>query len=387
MKKSLLAVAAIGAFASAAQAQSSVTVYGILDVGYIGTNTRNVFASNVKTTTNQIGSSAETSSRLGFKGKEDLGGGMSAFFTSEFALYPTNSTLSADAYGSSTTAGLANRQTFVGLAKKGLGNASVGTQYTPIHEAVGRTDPGQTNNVVGSVIYPVKVNGADLTTTSYTVRTNNSIVAKTENFAGFSGKVFYNVNDSNSTKTNNAIATATGGGVLNTNGWGIGGDYTWKKLYAAAAYQSFKQTTTNGAISTAANNVDNQTYAAVTYDFGILKAYVNYVNRSLQGTNASSLKRSGQQIGVRSFVTPTIEVWASGGMGRITAADTSTTSSLSIGANNATANFTAYQLGANYLLSKRTNLYAIYGSTQQSSSSTLRSEGANQYAVGVRHTF
>jgi predicted porin len=387
MKKSLLAVAAIGAFASAAQAQSSVTVYGILDVGYIGTNTRNVFASNVKTTTNQIGSSAETSSRLGFKGMEDLGGGMSAFFTSEFQLYPTNSTLSADAYGTSTTGGLANRQTFVGLAKKGLGNASVGTQYTPIHEAVGRTDPGQTNNVVGSVIYPVKVNGADLTTTSYTVRTNNSIVAKTENFAGFSGKVFYNVNDSNSTKTSNAIATATTGGVLNTNGWGIGGDYTWNKLYAAAAYQSFKQTTTNGLISTAANNVDNQTYAAVTYDFGILKAYVNYVNRSLQGTNASSLKRSGQQIGVRSFVTPTIEVWASGGMGRITAADTSTTSSLSIGANNATANFTAYQLGANYLLSKRTNLYAIYGSTQQSSSSTLRSEGANQYAVGVRHTF
>ncbi|MCX7238371.1 porin, partial [Polynucleobacter sp.] len=40
MKKSLLAVAAIGAFASAAQAQSSVTVYGILDVGYIGSNAR-----------------------------------------------------------------------------------------------------------------------------------------------------------------------------------------------------------------------------------------------------------------------------------------------------------------------------------------------------------
>ncbi len=385
MKKSLLAVAAIGAFASAAQAQSSVTVYGILDVGYIGTNTRNVVNNNVKTTTNQIGSSAETSSRLGFKGMEDLGGGMSAFFTSEFQLYPTNSTLSAD-YGKDT--GLANRQTFVGLAKKGLGNASVGTQYTPIHEAVGKTDPGQTNNVVGSVIYPVKVNGADLTTASYTVRTNNSIVAKTENFAGFSGKVFYNVNDSNSTKTSSAPATATTGGVLNTNGWGIGGDYTWKKLYAAAAYQSFKQTTTNGLISTAANNVDNQTYASLTYDFGILKAYVNYVNRSLQCTNASSLKRSGQQIGVRSFVTPTIEVWASGGMGRITAADTGTSSSsLSIGTNNATANFTAYQLGANYLLSKRTNLYAIYGSTQQSSGTTLRSEGANQYAVGVRHTF
>jgi predicted porin len=38
-------------------------------------------------------------------------------------------------------------------------------------------------------------------------------------------------------------------------------------------------------------------------------------------------------------------------------------------------------------LSKRTNLYAIYGSSQQSSSATIPSEGANQYAVGLRHTF
>ena len=44
MKKSLLAVAAMGAFASAAQAQSSVTVYGILDMGYIGSNSRDVAA-------------------------------------------------------------------------------------------------------------------------------------------------------------------------------------------------------------------------------------------------------------------------------------------------------------------------------------------------------
>jgi len=87
MKKSLLAVAALGAFASAAQAQSSVTVYGILDVGYIGTNAR-VSDSSVttnggqkKTTTNQFGQSAEQTSRLGFKGTEDLGGGSQAFFT------------------------------------------------------------------------------------------------------------------------------------------------------------------------------------------------------------------------------------------------------------------------------------------------------------------
>ena len=73
MKKSLLAVAALGAFASAAQAQSSVTVYGILDVGYVGTNERvssNALSSiggNYKKTTNSFGGvGAESTSRLGF---------------------------------------------------------------------------------------------------------------------------------------------------------------------------------------------------------------------------------------------------------------------------------------------------------------------------------
>ena len=53
----------------------------------------------------------------------------------------------------------------------------------------------------------------------------------------------------------------------------------------------------------------------------------------------------------------------------------------------ATQNFTGYQLGTNYLLSKRTNLYAIYGSTQVSNSSVAVSEGGSSYGVGVRHTF
>jgi hypothetical protein len=53
-------------------------------------------------------------------------------------------------------------------------------------------------------------------------------------------------------------------------------------------------------------------------------------------------------------------------------------------------NFVAFQLGSNYYLSKRTNLYAIYGQ-QQSTSGSLGMAGsgstANQYAVGMRHTF
>ena len=129
MKKSLLAVAAIGAFASAAQAQSSVTVYGILDVGYIGGNEKGTGKSTVKQTGNSFGQSAESTSRLGFKGTEDLGGGKSAFFTVEVALAPN----SDQAISSGATS---NRQTFAGLKSNGLGQAAFGTQYTNMHTQV-----------------------------------------------------------------------------------------------------------------------------------------------------------------------------------------------------------------------------------------------------------
>jgi predicted porin len=393
MKKSLFAIAAVTAFAGAAQAQSSVTVYGILDVGYIGTNTRNVVGADTKTNTNQLGNSAEQSSRLGFKGTEDLGGGNSAFFTAEFNLFPTGNSLSQETSFRSTTSGsgstisgLQSRQAFVGLKRNGIGQFSIGNQYTPIHEAVGATDPGQQNNVVGSAIYPVAANGTDLTTGAYTTRAANSIVVKSENFAGFSAKALYNLSQSvSSANASNIAATTTGGGNVNNNGWGLGADYSWKKLLVTANYQSFMNRTTNGAFSVAQNSNDNQFYGAATYDFGILKAYAGYVNRKITATNGQTASRSAQQIGVRSFVTPTIETWASVGNGRYSA---SVNGAVAVAQAPATANFTAYQLGSNYWLSKRTNLYAIYGSSQQSSASSgIYSEGANQYAVGVRHTF
>jgi predicted porin len=130
------------------------------------------------------------------------------------------------------------------------------------------------------------------------------------------------------------------------------------------------------------NVQDNQYLVGATYDFGILKAYAQYVSRTASSTQSSNFyaKRTGEQIGVRSFVTPTVEAWASAGLGRYTA----------MGASTPTANFNAWQLGSNYYLSKRTNLYAIYGQQVQSTaaySTTTASSGASMYALGLRHTF
>jgi predicted porin len=403
MKKSLLAVAAIGAFASAAQAQSSVTVYGILDVGYIGGNVRGTTATNTnKATYNSFGNSAESTSRLGFKGTEDLGGGTSAFFTFETNLTPTNSVQMSQ---------MLNRQSFVGLAQKGIGQAAIGTQYTPIHTAIAVTSAGQQNNVVGDVIYAVDFTAENPNTTAaknnaaagyggaYLTRAGNMLKVDSETFAGFKGTAFLAGNNSNTTQlgpigngSTTGTAAGTTGGVNNRSGWGIGANYTWQKLLVTANYQSFtaKNPTsgtedntavfsgTSGAMSTNGTNVkDNQFYGAATYDFGILKAYAQFINRKVTSEiNSSTLDRSAQQIGVRSFITPKVEGWASIGNGRVNTL-----------ANTATANFTGYQLGANYWLSKRTNLYTIFGSSVTSSTAQAGASGVNAYAAGVRHTF
>lgn len=395
MKKSLLAVAAMTAFAGAAQAQSSVTVYGLLDVGYAGSTTKTpVVTGGQQIKTNQTGFTgvgSESTSRLGFKGTEDMGGGMSAFFTVEVALSPTE----PSAAGNYSDRGvntipnsnniMFNRQSFVGLAKKGLGNAAIGTQYTPVHLAVAATDPGAQNNMKGNVIYAVNgVTGNVETSTSYTVRLNNALTLATENIGGFKAYAIAGQNNVDRTQTAPNYTSATGGGNTNAQAWGLGANYTLNKFYAALAYQSVNSqndsTVANTAATLAAGGLkDNQWYGAATYDFGILKAYVQYVNRKAtsQADQNYYVSRTAQQIGVRSFITPTVEAWASIGNGRYRA----------FGASEPTSNFNGWQLGSNYLLSKRTNLYAIYGQNNVSSSTNGTSAGGSSYGVGVRHTF
>jgi len=213
MKKSLFALAAVTAFAGAAQAQSSVTVYGLIDMGIAGGNTRSQQATSVTNATalgvNQAG---QSTGRLGFRGNEDLGGGMAAFFTVETGLTPNASNFS----------GVNNRQSFVGLSQKGIGRASIGTQQTTIHDVTGRTTAGANNNIVGDLIYTVNGTGISQTSTgtsygmtggqSYAVRLNNTIKFATETVSGFQGNAMlvYSGTDTNQ------LSSTSGGNVTST---------------------------------------------------------------------------------------------------------------------------------------------------------------------------
>jgi len=422
MKKTLFALAAVGALSGVANAQSSVTVYGVIDEGLTGGNTAvsnggaaNTTSGVIKTTGLGFTSGNQSTSRIGFKGSEDLGGGMSAFFTYEIKM-DNDSTL-----GIST-----NRQAFVGVKKNGWGSIAAGTQNTPIYDAVLSSDPGAVNNIAGNLI-TTSSKGAQgalpagsgvATNQPYATRLSNTASIKTDNFAGFTARALILANSANSTETTTNTSTTAGvggSGVIATNGtasttnnqsgYGIGVDYTWQKLLVTANYQAFKASSTlntigvaptlfsPGGVTTAAtNSQDSGQYYAATYDFGILKAFGQYINRKVANdlNTAYYQKYTAQQIGVRSFVTPTVEAWASAAMGRYNAYTVGTgTAAYQPGK----ANLNAFQLGTNYWLSKRTNLYAIYGQTATSNytatSANSNPVAANQnnYSVGVRHTF
>jgi len=379
-----------------------------------------------------MSSSALSTSRLGFRGNEDLGGGTRAFFTIELGVTPNNQ----QAINSGSTQ---NRQTFLGLGQKGLGDVRAGTQYTVIHDAAAATDPGQLNNMMGNLIYSnAVVGGAPLGESaglSYTIRANNMLTLNSENFGGFRGRAMAIINNANSTQTS-TTASSIAGGVNNQNGWGLGLDFSGvKNLNVTAnymaltaknpingsqtAYATGSSCTATSAVGTgclATNSLgtplffgagqasslgtnvnDTQQYYALTYNFGVLTGYLQYVNRKIanQYNSSNYIQRSAQQIGVRSNLTPKVEAWASAGMGKYNA----------YGAGASTNNIGGFQVGSLYWLSKRTNLYAIYGqyyTSNQSTSTTgtgyqstaswnqsgnAQSANANNYAIGVRHTF
>jgi predicted porin len=433
MKKSLFAIAAVTAFAGAAQAQSSVTVYGLLDVGYTGGNAR---VNGTRETVGRISNSMESGSRLGVRGNEDLGGGTAAQFVFELGIQPAGNAGSRGPAATTTqssdgNAGAPNwtpnvRQAFIGFSQKGMGNVRVGTQNTLFWEQAGSNTTGQLAQTLGSMLAPT-TDGAFFSTSTfpsqassvskgtngsafgaYSTRTTNTIRFATDRMAGFIGKAAYTQSNSNVNQTTPAKDGTTGytGGENNQTGYQVALDYQIQKANIQASYASFKSENPNGAVvwtpvataetvnkNTSAtaggvaawgggvqgqNVTDAQTLITASYDFGILKAFAGWTDRKItSGLNSNNFaKRTAQEIGVRSFITPKIEGWASAGNGRYT----------SYGAGEPTANITGYQLGSNYYLSKRTNLYAIYGANNTSSTSN-GAYNASQYSIGARHTF
>lgn len=123
MKKTLIALAVASAAASPALAEAPLTVYGVVDLGFVH-DSDNVTGGGNRT---GLDSGIQAGSRLGFRGTEDLGGGLSAIFTLEMGF-------AADT-GAMTQGATFGRQAFLGL-QSGWGRLTLGRQYTPYYLAL-----------------------------------------------------------------------------------------------------------------------------------------------------------------------------------------------------------------------------------------------------------
>jgi predicted porin len=370
MKKSLIALAALAA-AGVASAQSSVTLFGIVDVGV----SHYSVAGGARQTA--LSNSGYNSARLGFRGTEDLGGGMSASFWLEGDVSPDDGGATALSFGRRSTLSLAGS----------WGELRLGRDYTPTFLNDSAFDPFGTNGVgtnlimraratsasatpataVGTLAAPA-VPGAFSVNNSTIVRSSNSVgYFLPANLGGFYGQAMYAFHEQTT------AAAGSGGRYL---GGRIG--YAQGPFNVAAAYGR-----RDGANPPTAASPEVRTYnLGGSWDFGVAKLMGEYSrDRIEQSATASN----------------TLKGWLIGGLIPMGAGEIRLAYSrvkLDTAGNDPRAAKIA--LGYVHNLSKRTALYATYARISNRDGASLTVGGApagvanassRGYDVGIRHSF
>ena len=362
MKKSLLALAVLAA-SGAAMAQSSVTLYGVADAGvtYVngGQNWSGVTSGNNLT------------SRIGFRGVEDLGGGLKANFRLEAGLNLDNGDGASSYAGAKAGDGLAfKRQSTVGL-EGGFGEVRLGRELTAAYNATARYDVFGSVGIGQSRLW---ADGGVLDTGAYdkarttNQRVSNAVTYVSPNFSGFKAAVNYGFGE---VAGANSDRQYLGAGVTYDNGplsLGLG----LERLN--------KDTATNsGKISVWS--------LGGSYDLGVAKILAGYRDSKGERGTAGDDKTKGYMLAVTAPVGPGL-VRASFNRYEYTAA----------GAAKLKAD--QFAVGYVYGLSKRTSVYGTYAYLNNKDyngqnavipslgAGTLKDSGKQQgFQVGVSHSF
>ena len=407
MKKSLLALAAMGAFAGTAQAQSSVTVYGVLDTGVVSTKADTTGGTAV-TQSAVTGGGVASTSRLGFRGREDLGGGVAAEFVLETALMNASTSAASSASPLFSTSGTSgNRQAFVALSSKSLGTASIGYQYTFTHSTALQGDPFGGLNLPGQPLVAITLTGiaasaavmsnatavqpggTSATTggtgsnSDYASR-SSAVIYTLPTMAGLTARVSYSLNGGESIAST-GISTPS-----RNDAFGAQLNYVIGKFGASASYVAAVQATTAyGINATTDDRRINNTRITANYDFGIIRAYATYgldtithTADAAAGNGQKDVRNQNTQVGLLVPVGNNVNVRASYSTGKYTLGTTAGGTGYGVERNQV-----GMQVGANYLLSKRTDLYAAYGQFSRQNTTAAADNKDIGYAVGVRHTF
>jgi predicted porin len=402
MKKSLFALAAVSAFAGVAQAQSSVTVYGLVDAGVGVTNIDyNTVQKQNQTTIGGFQSANGTGnlsgSRLGFRGVEDLGGGNRAGFVLETAINYNNATSPTTAATMTDVAGATNatmfgsvRQAFVSLGNSKFGELRIGTQNSLLKDSTEAFDPQGGPNMTGS---------GSLYQQGTITRYSQAATYQAPTMSGITLRVQTTVDG---TPSNNGGATASAAVPTSNRSSSASLDFTQGPIKVGGVYErrtTWSQSPLNGTTAptgggggsvnsmvavgpsgTVAAVIPSINYYALgaSYDLKMVKPSVLYYNQSVNGANASqSGTTSGVLFGLTAPLSAALTVTASYTDGKVT--------------NNKAGLYdtAGMQFVANYNLSKRTGVYAGYGQTDWKSNipSTTANVTYQQYTIGMRHTF
>lgn len=370
MKKSLLALAALTAFAGAASAQSSVTLFGVVDLA--GRNVKNGSAGDAFA----LSQDGIASSRLGFRGVEDLGGGLRAGFWLEAGVNPdtgttttgTASTVNGAATdGSASVSQLFNRRSTVSLLG-GFGEVRLGRDYTPSFWNHTVFDPFGTNGV-GAATNTYALAGAGGGTL---VRANNTIGYFLPSLGGVYGQV----------------QVAAGESVRGNKYFGGRVGYAAGPVNVAVAYGLTEKTSgpvTNGTtgVVTLGTMVDDVTDTNVgfSWNFGFMNVMAQYrVSEMAAAKNTGFLVGATVPFGASTFKIAYSETEFDTGAALVPKAN-----QLAVG----------YQ----YDLSKRTALYANFSQLDNDAGlrltvgaggpgvAAINGFKSTGYEFGVRHTF
>lgn len=225
MKKNFFALAILSAIAIGAQAQSTVVVYGVLDVNAVYTNKAllpgtTTGATGSKTT---VDSGDVSGSRLGFKGTDDLGGGLKAIFQLETGFKVDTGALDGSNNGVANSSTLFRRLSVVGISGN-FGSILLGRQTDLAYQYSQWTSVADFGGITSAVGH-----GLDRTEGA---RTNNSIRYDSPNFAGFTGSAIYGLGE---VAGQNSAGQALGvGGQYVMGPLGLFAGYYQSKLGAAA---------------------------------------------------------------------------------------------------------------------------------------------------------
>ncbi|CAN7533341.1 porin [Pseudoduganella sp. LjRoot289] len=332
MKKATIAIAAFGLLAGSAMAQSNVTIYGVADAGFVRET------GGAAGHFNGLVSGVASGSRIGFKGKEDLGGGLSALFVIENGFNIDTGTAAQGGL-------LFGRQAYVGLGSQQAGTVTFGRQYSPYYRAMRDVaDPfvagwaGRAGNIMVA-----------------NTRVNNMVQYASPNLSGFVAEAALGFGEVAGDSAKNRVYSTSL-------------SYIQGPLVVALAWHQAQNAT--------ATDHSANTLLTAKYRASFAEGNIGYAkNRALGGIDSTDVL-----LGVTVPFGAASKVFGS----VIRRNDES----------KANKDATQWAVGYTYALSKRTDLYAAYarisnrnGATFKVGNATEDGTGNTGLNLGVRHTF